>query len=732
MKHFLLFSLLFFNLLFAQDNKEILLIHSYHKGYTWSDDISKTIEKNFNDHNDIELTTVYMDTKRVDDENYLSNLAKLYKQQFENRKFNLVIVSDNNAYDFMIEYHDYLFKDIPVLFCGINNFDRKTFDDNSLKDLMTGVAEEVDLGKNFELISKLHPNLKKLLIINDTSSTGNAVKRDLLPIMQKYKNKFEVDYTDNLEINDLKKKVSNLDKSNSAILFVLLFKDTAGKYFTHKQSLQEIRAVSKVHIYGLWHFYLNNGIVGGLLTSAVAQGDAVSKMALDVLNGKKISEIPILEKSPNVYMFDYNELNRFKIDIERYIDNPTIVNEPISVYKQHYKFFITSILIITILSIVVLILRANIQRRVKVERELSNRLEFDRVLLDTIPNPIYYKNIDGKFLGCNLAFANLVSSTKDEVIGKTAFDFFSFEVASKNTLVDKELLRTLGTNTSEFTYYNPSGEMKHIILNKAVYKNIYGTVGGIVCIMDDITERIQQKQFLIQQSKLAEMGDMVAAIAHQWNEPLVELSALIQDMQTSYLLNELKDIDVSDFVNDSMIQIKYMSKTLTDFRNFLKPSTKKNLFSISKAFNEINEIIGKQIFYSNITMSFNYKNANEELLIYGYENEFKQVLLNLINNAKNKVLEKSQIEENVKAKIDINIERCQNFNTIEIIDDAGPIDEKIINSIFQPYFTTKKDGTGIGLYMAKVIIEDKMDGNINVRNEDNCVIFTIKLPHKKV
>ena len=126
MKHFLLFSLLFFNLLFAQDNKEILLIHSYHKGYTWSDDISKTIEKNFNDHNDIELTTVYMDTKRVDDENYLSNLAKLYKQQFENRKFNLVIVSDNNAYDFMIEYHDYLFKDIPVLFCGINNFDRKT------------------------------------------------------------------------------------------------------------------------------------------------------------------------------------------------------------------------------------------------------------------------------------------------------------------------------------------------------------------------------------------------------------------------------------------------------------------------------------------------------------------------------------------------------------------------------------------------------------------------------
>jgi PAS domain S-box-containing protein len=379
----------------------------------------------------------------------------------------------------------------------------------------------------------------------------------------------------------------------------------------------------------------------------------------------------------------------------------------------------------------VIILKANIQRREKVEFELSNKLEFDKVLLDTIPNPIYYKNIEGKFLGCNKSFADLVNCTKDEVIGKSTYDLFPYKIANDNTKIDKELLETFTTSSSEFTFYTPSNEMKHIILNKAVYKNADGSVGGIVCIMDDITERIQQKQFLIQQSKLAEMGDMIAAIAHQWNEPLVELSALVQDIQTSYLLNELKDANVKDFVNDSMIQIKYMSKTLSDFRNFLKPSTKKNLFSISKALNEINEIIGKQIFYSNIKMSFNYKNKDEELLIYGYENEFKQVLLNIINNAKNKIVDKN-LELNQKGKIDINIQRCQSYNTIEIIDDAGSIDEKIIDSIFEPYFTTKKDGMGLGLYMAKIIIEDKMRGTISVKNENNSVVFTIKLPHNKV
>ncbi|CAM3487230.1 ABC transporter substrate binding protein [Arcobacter aquimarinus] len=731
MKYFLLFSILFHNFLFANEPKEVLLIHSYHKGYSWSDDISKTIEKNFAKYKDIELTTVYMDTKRIDDNNYIKNLAKLYEQQFFDRKFDLIIVSDNNAFDFMFTYHKTLFKDIPVLFCGINNFDKALLEKNGMKDYMTGVAEEVDLEKNFELISKLHPNLKNLLIINDTSSTGYAIKRDLDPIIKRYEEKFNIEYTDNLEFSNLKTKVSNLDKQNSVILFVLLFKDTTGKYFTYKQSFKQVKEVSSVPIYGLWDFYLNDGIVGGLLTSAIAQGEAVSKMAIEVLNGKNIKDIPALEKSPNLYIFDYNELKRFNIDISDYVNNPIIINEPSSIYKEHTKFFIITLLIISILTIIVVILKANIQRREKLELALSNRIEFDKVLINTIPNPIYYKNIDGKFLGCNTSFENLVNCSKNEIIGKTAFDFFPLKVATTNTLIDKELLKTFSTSTSEFTFYTQSNEMKHIILNKAVYKNIDGTVGGIVCIMDDITERIQQKQFLIQQSKLAEMGDMIAAIAHQWNEPLVELSALVQDIQTSYLLNELKEVNVKDFVNDSMVQIKYMSKTLSDFRNFLKPSTKKKLFSISKALNEINEIIGKQIFYSNIIMNFNYENKNEELLIYGYENEFKQVLLNLINNAKNKIVENKN-EDNKKYKIDINIKRCQNFNTIEIVDDGGKIDEKIINSIFEPYFTTKESGTGIGLYMAKVIIEDKMRGTISAKNDENRVIFTIKLPHKKV
>ncbi|RXK06535.1 ABC transporter substrate binding protein [Halarcobacter bivalviorum] len=722
----ILILFLLFTSLFA--SKEVLLLHSYHKGYKWSDDISLEIEKRFKDEKDIDLTTIYMDTKHVASPLYLNKLAQLYKEQFSTRDFDIIIASDNNAFEFAIRYHEYLFKDLPVLFCGINNFDRAFLGENNMKNYMSGVVEQVDLEKNFELISKIHPNLEKLLIINDKSKTGLAVKRDLRPVIEKYSQKFKIEYVDNLDIDNLKKKVINLDKTKSALLFVLLFKDKTGKFFTYKQSFKKVREVSQVPIYGLWDFYLDYGMVGGLLTSAKAQGEAVANMTIQVLNGRDVKTIPIIEKSPNRYIFDYKELDRFDISIDKILEDYEVINEPHGFFRKYTKLVVVTLIIIAILLIMVFSMKANIQRRMRVEKDLQNRIKFDKVLLDTLPNPIYYKNKDGKFLGCNKAFSELLNIPKKDVVGKTARDFFAADIAARNETVDRKLLHSLGTDTSEVTLHLADNQMRHIIIKKAVYLNNDSSIGGIVCIMDDITERIQQKQFLIQQGKLAEMGDMVAAIAHQWNEPLVELSAQVQDIQTSFILNELKDSQVQEFVNDSMVQIKYMSQTLSDFRNFLKPSTKKVFFSIKQSFEEIFEIIGKQIFYSNINMRVNYNYKEDDLIIFGYENEFKQVLLNLINNAKNKIIDKNT---NDKYNLTINVEESEKYNIIEIIDDGGNIDSNIIDKIFEPYFTTKKRGTGFGLYMAKVIIEDKMKGHITAQNRDKNVVFTIKLPKKE-
>jgi C4-dicarboxylate-specific signal transduction histidine kinase len=243
--------------------------------------------------------------------------------------------------------------------------------------------------------------------------------------------------------------------------------------------------------------------------------------------------------------------------------------------------------------------------------------------------------------------------------------------------------------------------------------------------MDDMTERMQHQQFLIQQSKLTEMGEMIAGVAHQWNEPLVELSAIMQDMEFCFNSGEMDSPKMKEFVRDAIIQIQYMSQTLKDFRNFLKPSTKKTLFCAKKALLEVLEIIGRQIFYAHIDLTVKYLKDEETFPVYGYENEFKQVLLNVINNAKNKIIKTRKGE-----KIMIELDREIIHTKIVISDDGGLIPANIIGLIFDPYFTTSKKGTGLGLYMAKMIIEDKMGGNIRVQNRGvSTVEFTILVPN---
>ena len=721
-KKIFLFLFLVSNIFALSDVKNILLVHSYHRGYKWSDDISKVFEKRYGNSENYSLTTVYMDTKKIATPIYFDRLFDLYDERFKGRHFDLVIAADNNALEFVIRYHEHLFKDLPVVFLGINNFDESMIYENNMRQYTTGVAENVDIAKNIDLILKIHKKCKNIVIINDKSKTGYAIKRDFFKILPIYKNRVNFEYIDDISLSNLKKKIKNLPK-NTIILWVLLFKDKTGKKFTYKESLRQVRAISKVPIYGLWDFYLGKGIVGGMLTSASSQAKEASKMIDKILAGTNPRKIPILEKSPNEYMFDYNELQKYKIKIPKNIKKYKIINKPFSFYEQYKLLVWITIIIFAVTTFILVLLALNVIRRKKSENELKNQLKFIRVLMDTIPNPINYKDIDGKYLGCNRAFVDLLGYRREDIIGKTVYDFFDEEWAKEQTKKDEELLQKKGTDNFEKTLHFPDGRARMVSYSKTAYENMDGSLGGIVSIMDDITQRNQQKEFIIQQSKLAEMGEMIAAIAHQWNEPLVELSAILQDIEFSYKQNEMDENSMNEFVKDSMVQIQYMSKTLSDFRNFLKPSTKKALFCAKKALDEVLEIVGRQIFYSHINLKVTCR--DEKVPIYGYENEFKQVLLNIINNAKNK-LTKTKNGKNIEIFIEAHYENVK----IRIIDDGDIIPAEILGLIFDPYFSTNKNGTGLGLYMAKVIIEDKMNGKISAYNYVNKVIFNIIVPSK--
>jgi len=272
----------------------------------------------------------------------------------------------------------------------------------------------------------------------------------------------------------------------------------------------------------------------------------------------------------------------------------------------------------------------------------------------------------------------------------------------------------LGTRLTQNTNNTSLNELKNMI--NSVIGNLEDK------IQKEIKQRLQQEQILIQQSKLAAMGEMIGNIAHQWRQPLAQISAIHMNMKVTFDFEKFNKEYLDSKIKEANKLTSYMSQTIDDFQNFFKPQGEKELFSVEKACKDAYFIVESSLKYHGIELSFDVKEDSEVL---GYKNEFSQVILNLISNAKDILLER-KVEE---PQINVEIKGGESYAVVKVEDNAGGVREEILDKIFDPYFTTrhKTQGTGIGLYMAKNIIERNMHGFINVRNNDQGAIFTVKV-----
>lgn len=308
--------------------------------------------------------------------------------------------------------------------------------------------------------------------------------------------------------------------------------------------------------------------------------------------------------------------------------------------------------------------------------------------------------------------------------------------------INAALKNDLPNFTVECRVKNAANETRWISTRVILIKNhskqvshFYGYVNDITKIklseeelklkvQEEVDKNRQKDRILIQQNKLASMGEMLGNIAHQWRQPLNNVSLILHFLRDNYKNEKVSEEQIDKFMNRANKHIEYMSDTIDDFRNFYKPSKSKNEFYIKECIDTLLQMIRNQFEDENITIDFN----SEDIKIINYENELKQALLNILNNAKDAIQTKKQSQK-FDAKIEINAKEIDNKLKLEISNNGGEIDTQIIDRIFEPYFTTKFEdqGTGIGLYMTKSIIETNMKGKIEVENISDGVKFTITL-----
>lgn len=250
-------------------------------------------------------------------------------------------------------------------------------------------------------------------------------------------------------------------------------------------------------------------------------------------------------------------------------------------------------------------------------------------------------------------------------------------------------------------------------------------------LQDEILERIrvmeelhEKDQLLMQQSRLAAMGEMINNIAHQWRQPLNVVGLIVQELQTRHDQGDTPKDFFRGKVADVMKVLQHMSQTIDDFRNFFRPNKKKEYFQVAQVVPKVFSLVEGSFRNLQIRLDFN---LADNTVICGYPSEYSQVLLNILVNARDAFSECAADSQRV---VSISAFTESGRSVVTIADNAGGIPEEIIHKVFDPYFTTKgpDKGTGLGLYMSKSIVDKSMNGTLTVCNTHNGAQFRIEIP----
>ena len=432
-------------------------------------------------------------------------------------------------------------------------------------------------------------------------------------------------------------------------------------------------------------------------------------------------------------------------EYERYSTNQVKIT-------SQYEFYILLITLMILVLEVLFIFRPaakkieeHTKKLIDNTKELLKNKEYEETVIESNNTAIIAIDWTGKITTYNQKAQEMFGWTKQEMIGTR--NLLNIIPPKYKKLHQNASAKYLNTGKScgalgkshQLEGLRKDGTIFNIKISFGAKYKIKGAI--VVANIIDITKEIEQNNLMIQQSKMASMGEMMENIAHQWRQPLSAITTAASGIIVEKEYGILKDSVMLERLESIMDKSNFLSDTINDFSNFFKQSKKREVFLISDVLIKTQNIIKDTYKLNNIKL---YKNYDSNIIIscLGYSNELSQVILNILNNAKDILIDKKTLKDKI-VKIELTQEQNINENDfddiiIRIYDNAGGISDDILPKIFEPYFTTKhkSQGTGIGLYMSSDIINNHFNGCLTASNENFIVddkkyfgaCFQIRIP----
>jgi len=392
------------------------------------------------------------------------------------------------------------------------------------------------------------------------------------------------------------------------------------------------------------------------------------------------------------------------------------------------------------------------QRVIDKVNELEKSTRFFQKIFETANEGIWVINKDKDTIMANNALCNMLGYEENIFIGKPISDFVDEKNRDEFLSNASETQGGQGGKNYEMDLVHKNGKIVHALFSTEVLCDENSEVIGSFAMVTNITKRKQAEDELVsfnylleekiaeevlknhskdelmtKQMRMAQMGEMISMIAHQWRQPLSTISAIVASTQMGLSLNDDEDNPIYEDLEHVNEHIQFLSNTIDDFRNFFSPNKLKSSVRLCDLLDNALGIINQSLIQANVDIINDYEHMQRPMKLYS--SELVQVFLNLIKNSMD-VLSEQELD---RAYICIRGSEYDNKSVLVFEDNGGGISTEIMQKIFEPYFTTKneKNGTGLGLYMSKMIIEEHCDGHLIVENTDVGARFTIALPHVK-
>lgn len=636
-----------------------------------------------------------------------SRYYELYKHNFSNTSFDVVVSLDDNAFHFLLKYAKLLFPDTPVIFSGVNNFSNSMIEGHPL---FTGLAKSADVEKTIDVALKLHPNTKRIFVAIDKSTIGY---KNIIENYASLNKDIEVIFSDENNIRKLINEINMLPKDSIVYLDTQFINDK-NKKIALTETVDAFFRECDIPIYSKNANQLKNGNVGGMITNGDDLGKEVGNLIFRILKDEKPSDIPVVEDSSHNYVFNYEKLKQFNIDLKSLPKGSKVINK----YSNSYVVSRNSILYIIATAFVILVLgllliRININKRKLAERLLSDSERLFSTLINSTPNIIYFKDAEGRFIETNSTAVDILNINDDyyeSILASHNAPISKNSLLMKWAIKDDEVMTKGEIRRKEETaLYDEDGNCKFYDTLRIPIYNDNGTPKGLMFVGIDITDHKMKEESdkiikeLMYYDELR--TNFFSNISHELKTPLNLIFSSLQVIELkNNLANNYEDY-MSKYVNimrqncyrllriiDNLIDI-----TKIDTGHFYTKYCNENIVIVIE-----NIVLSIVDYVEDKGISIVFDTEIEEKVMAFDPDAMERIILNLLSNAIKFTPSGGTIEVNI----------YDNENSINIsVKDSGlgiPLEKQ--SSIFEKFVQVDKtlsrnrEGSGIGLSLVKELV----------------------------